>query len=117
MDQDTDSTILLVEDVEEIASHIERELNRRAHNVLRAVNANEAIQIARKASPAMILTDRDLPTLTNLLDLLTEQDHLKEIPVAIIDIDELDLNDPRIKVLPDFAAVDDLMDSVRLRNS
>lgn len=111
------TTILVVEDVEEIASHIERALIQRDHKVLWALNAEEAIEIADKALPGVVLTDPELPTLDKLLELVGEHHHLKNVPVVIIDVDEEQFLDERIKVLRDFEALDDLVKSLRSSRS
>jgi len=112
LERKSGATILLVEDVEEIALHIEQALVQRDHKVICALNAEEAIQIAQQALPAMVLTDPDLPTFDRLLELLSEHRQLKEIPLVIIDIDERQLNDGRVKVLRDFEALDNFVDSL-----
>lgn len=111
--QKTGATILVVEDVEEIASNMERALIQRAHKVLWALHAEQAIELAEQALPAVVLTDPELPTLDRLLELLSEHDQLKNVPVVIIDLDEEQSLDERLKVLRDFEALDDLVDSLR----
>ena len=74
----TGATILVVEDVEEIALHMEQALIQRDHKVIRALNAEEAIQIAQQALPAVFLTDPDLPTFDRLLELVREHPQLKK---------------------------------------
>jgi CheY-like chemotaxis protein len=113
LERKTAATILVVEDVEEIASHMERALTQRDHKVICALNAEEAIQIAEQALPAVVLTDPDLPTFDRLLELVSEHRQLKEIPLVIIDLDEPALDDGRVKVLRDFEALDNLVDSLR----
>jgi CheY-like chemotaxis protein len=113
LERKTWATILVVEDVEEIASHMEQALIQRGHKVIRALNAEEAIQIAEQALPAVVLTDPELATFDRLLELVSEHRQLKEMPLAIIDIDERQLNHGRVKVLRDFDALDNLVDSLR----
>jgi CheY-like chemotaxis protein len=111
--RETTATILVVEDVQEIASGMERALIQRNHSVLLAPDADRAIQIAEKALPAVVLTDPELPTFDRLLELLSEHHFLKEVPVVIIDVDEPLSSDGRIKVLQDFTAFDHFMDSLQ----
>jgi CheY-like chemotaxis protein len=115
--RETAATILVVEDVEEIASNMKRALIQRDHKVLCALDADQAIQIAEKALPAVVLTDPELPTFGRLLELVSEHRHLKDVPVVIIDVDEPRLSDGRIKVLRDFEALDDLVDSLQSSRS
>ena len=113
MGRETTATILVVEDVEEIASGMERALIQRNHSVLMAHDADQAIQIAEKALPTVVLTDPELPTFDRLLELLSEHDYLKEVPVVIIDVDDPQSSDGRVKVLQDFAAFDQFVDSLQ----
>ena len=105
----TGRTILVVEDIDEISLQMHQLLDRRGHRVLHASNAEEAISIAEKDHPLMILTDMELPTFDVLLKLLRAHDGLKNMVVAIIDIYEPKMTDDSIKVLPDFAALDTLI--------
>ena len=112
MEQKNHSPILVVEDLEEIMTHMKRGLDQRGYQVILASNAREAIQIAEQTSLSMILTDLDLPTLDLLMELVSEHRDLSELPVAVIDINGPKVNDQRIKVLPDFEALDDLVNSL-----
>jgi len=105
----TGRTILVVEDINEISLQMHQLLDRRGHRVLHASNAEEAIGIAEKDRPLMILTDLELPTFAVLMKLLRAHDGLKNMVVAIIDINEPKMTDDSIKVLPDFAALDTLI--------
>jgi len=105
------STILLVEDDGEISGEMQQALDRLGHQVLHATNAEEAIDLAEKYRPLLILTDKDLPTLDSMMDLLRRNHggRLKDMVVAIIDINDPQLSDSSVKVMPDFAALDDLI--------
>ena len=100
----------MVEDVAEISSSISAALDRRGHRVLHASNAEQAIQIAEVNRPAVILTDLELPTFDKLLSALRGHALLNETVVAIIDLNHPKV-DASIKVLPDFQALDDLLQS------
>ncbi len=113
MRRETAATILVVEDVEEIATNMERALVQRDYEVLCALDAEQAIRMAERALPVVVLTDSDLPTLDRLLELVSEHRSLKEVPIVVIDVDELQLRDQRIKVLQDFEALDELVDSLQ----
>jgi len=104
-------TILVVEDVDEISSNMRAALNKRGHRVVRALNANQAIQIAEENRPAMILTDLDLPTFDSLMDQLRQHRDLKNMVVAIIDINSPKIDGHEVNVLCDFQALDDLIES------
>ena len=100
----------MVEDVEEISSSMSAALDKRGHHVVHASNAEDAIQIAEVKRPAIILTDLELPTFDKLLSLLRGHADLKETIVAIIDLNHPKV-DGSIKVLPDFQALDELLQS------
>ena len=102
--------ILVVEDVAEISSSMSAALDKRGHRVMQASNAEQAIQIAEVNRPALILTDLELPTFEKLLSLLRGHADLKDTVVAIIDLNHPKV-DGNIKVLPDFQALDDLLQS------
>lgn len=112
MGQKAGSTILVVEDVAEIALHMQRVLTERDYNVISAPDAEQAIQVAEQASPVMILSDPDLPRFNQLLELVGRHDRLKEVPVVVIDVDEEQVGDGRVKVLPDFDALDNFVASL-----
>lgn len=112
MEQKNRGRILVVEDLEEITTHMKRALDQRGHEVILASNAQEAIQIAERTLPSMILTDLDLPTFDLLMELVSEHRDLSELPVAVIDINHPQVNNQRVKILPDFEALDDLVNSL-----
>lgn len=100
----------MVEDVAEISSSMSAALDKRGHHVVYAANAEDAIQIAEMHRPVVILTDLELPTFDKLLSLLQSHADLKETVVAIIDLNHPKV-DGHIKVLPDFQALDELIQS------
>ena len=104
-------TILVVEDVDEISANMSAALKERGHRVEHASNAEQAIQMAETNRPAMILTDLDLPTFDNLMILLRAHSVLKNMIVAIIDINHPQVADQTVNVLADFQALDDLIES------
>ena len=104
-------TILVVEDVDEISANMSAALKERGHRVEHASNAEQAIQMAETNRPAMILTDLDLPTFDNLMSLLRAHSVLKNMLVAIIDINHPEVTDQTVNVLRDFQALDDLIES------
>jgi DNA-binding response OmpR family regulator len=100
----------VVEDVAEISSSMSAALDKRGHRVMQASNAEQAIQIAEVNRPALILTDLELPTFHQLLSLVRGHADLKDTVVAILDLDHPKV-DGNIKVLADFQALDDLVQS------
>ena len=111
MSENQKHTVLVVEDVEEISANMGAALHKRGHRVMNAANAEEAIRMAEQNRPTMILTDLDLPTFDKLLSLLRAHDDLKNIVVAIIDINHPEVEDSSVNVLKDFQALDDLIES------
>lgn len=57
------ATILLVEDNELNSDMLRRRLNRRHHTVLLAVDGEQAVELARKEQPQLILMDMSLPVM------------------------------------------------------
>ncbi len=104
-------TILVVEDVDEISSSMTTALKDRGHRVEHASNAEQAIKMAETNRPAMILTDLDLPTFDNLLDLLRGHAGLNNMVVAVIDINHPPADGRPVNILHDFQALDDLLQS------
>lgn len=104
-------TVLVVEDVAEISENMAAALDKRGHRVMRAANAKDALTIAEANRPTMILTDLDLPTFDHLLKSLRGHTDLKNMVVAIIDINHPTVKDSSVNVLSDFQALDDLMDA------
>jgi DNA-binding response OmpR family regulator len=110
--QKAESTILVVEDIAEIALHMKRRLIERGHRVIWAQDPADAIHIAEQNCPSIILTDLELPKLELLLELLTKHAHLSKLPVAAIDLNHLDSSDGRVKILPDFDALEEFVQSL-----
>jgi CheY-like chemotaxis protein len=114
MDNPTQRTVLVVEDNGEIGSQIEGMLQRKGHRVVIVSEAKEAIKIAETDRPAMILTDLDLPTFDSLIKGIREHATLKNIDVAIIDLNEPAVNTGTdVTVLNDFNQLDELIASTR----
>ena len=109
----TERTILVVEDIDEISSQMNQLLTKRGHRVLQASNAEDAIRIAEQSHPAMILSDLDLPTLGLLMKLIAEHKDLGELVVAIIDINSPKVTNNRLRILPDYDALDNLIGSTQ----
>lgn len=112
MNESTQKTVLVVEDVEEIGSEMVAMLCGKGHRVLRARTADEALQIAEHDRPSMILTDMDLPTFDSLVQRVRAHERLKNMLMAIIDINGPVLNAGiDVRVLDDFGQLDKLLAS------
>ena len=105
-------TILVVEDVDEICSQMREMLIKKGHRVLIAANAKDAIEIAERDSPAIILTDLDMPTFDALVQLVQTHQELAKTPVAVIDLNGMDGDYPHsVKFLSDLVQLDELLAS------
>lgn len=80
-------TVLVVEDVEEIRSGMKRSLRGCGYRVLEAADADEAVEVASRQPPDLILTEEELPTFTDLLERAREHPSLKGLPVVVINPD------------------------------
>jgi len=105
-------TILVVEDVDEISDLMRSMLRQRGHRTVNAANAAEAIRIAEKNRPDLILTDLDLPTLDGLVRGVRGHDDLNRLLVAVIDINHPDVSQYEgLKILANFDQLDALLNS------
>jgi CheY-like chemotaxis protein len=81
-------TVLVVEDVEEIRFGMKRSLRGCGYRVAEAADADEAVEVASRRPPDLILTEEELPTFAALLERAREHPSLKGLPVVIINPDE-----------------------------
>ena len=102
-------TILIVEDVNEISSHMSEALAAKGHRILTAKNAHDAIKIAEQDRPIIILTDIDLPTFGLLVQSVEGHSHLNEVPVVIVDLNHPSLGKQKVKVVADFEELHELI--------
>ena len=84
-------------------------LRGKGHRAIFATDARAAIKEAERETPALILTDLDLPGFDTLLNLLQEHEQLKKIDVVVIDINHPHLSHDKVKVLNNFDQLDDLL--------
>ena len=112
MDNPRQSTILVVEDVSEIAAQIEGLLRRKGHRTVIASDAKEAMRIANANRPALIISDQDVPTFGSLIQSIRGHATLNDLIVVVIDINEPEINaGSNVKVLKDFNELDQLLAS------
>lgn len=104
-------TILLVEDEDEISSHMNARLTARGYQVVRARDADDAMKLAEQDHLSLILTDLDLPNLNQMMDRLRAHETLKHMPVAIIDINHPHNVRPDLTILNSFEELDKLLAS------
>ncbi len=80
-------TILLVEDVGWIREAMKRTAEARGYRVAEAAGAAEAVAVAERESPELILTEEELPTLADLFARLRAHARLSATPVVIVNPD------------------------------
>jgi CheY-like chemotaxis protein len=105
-------TILLVEDEDEIGSHINARLTDRGHRVVRARDADDALKLAEQDHLSLILTDLDLPNLDQMMERLRAHETLQHMPVVVIDINHPQNVRPDLTILNNFDELDQLLESV-----
>lgn len=81
-------TVLVVEDIEEIRSGMKRSLRGCGYRVVEAADADEAVEVASRRAPDLILTEEEVPTFAALLERVREHSSLKGLTVVIINPDE-----------------------------
>ena len=84
-DRQAGSTIMLVEDDDLSRSLLRQLLQNSGYRVVEAGNGPEAIEVARREHPIVILMDLDLPRLDGIgaTRRIREQADLREIPIVM----------------------------------
>lgn len=86
--QDGRAIVLVIEDVEWIRARMRSSLKLHGYLVLEASDDEEAVEIASRIHPDLILTEEELPTFDALALRLREHPTLRHVPVVIINPDE-----------------------------
>ncbi len=81
------ATILIVEDIGWIRSSMVRSVERYGYRTLTAEDDAEALALAEREPPELILTEEELPTFGALMARLREHPVLHGVPVVIINTD------------------------------
>jgi CheY-like chemotaxis protein len=84
------ATILIVEDVGWIRAGMKRSVERYGHRAVAAEDDAEALALAGREPPELILTEEKLPTFGLLMARLREHPTLHAVPVVIINPDAED---------------------------
>jgi len=84
------ATVLIVEDVGWIRSGMMRSVERYGHRALAAEDDAEALALAGREPPELILTEERLPTFGLLMARLREHPTLHALPVVVINPDAED---------------------------
>jgi CheY-like chemotaxis protein len=79
-------TVMIVEDFEDNRFMMRRLLEMSGYEVLEAVNGEEAVQMAAKAHPSLILMDLSLPLLDGLAATrrIRQYPDLREVPIVAV---------------------------------
>jgi DNA-binding NtrC family response regulator len=109
MNENHRKTVLVVEDQEEISNNMGAMLIRKGYGVVNAIDADGAMKLAEQDRPAMILTDLDLPTLDPLIARLQAHATLKNLLVAVIDLDHPRNLRPDLTILNNFDELDQFL--------
>jgi len=81
------STILIVEDIDWIRSGMKKAVELEGFRAVEATNDAEALQIAGREPPEVIVTEEELPTFNALMSRLREHPTLSSVPVVIVNPD------------------------------
>jgi two-component system cell cycle response regulator DivK len=86
MSSEGQSTILLVEDTEDNRFMMSRLLEMSGYRVVEATNGEEAVEVARNASPDIILMDLSLPIIDGLAAtrLIRQLDQCAKTPIIAV---------------------------------
>jgi len=109
MNENHQKIVLVVEDQEEISANMNAVLVRKGYRVQTAIDADGAMKLAEQDRPAMILTDLDLPTLDPLMARLRAHATLKNLLVAVVDLDHPRNLRPDLTILNNFDELDQFL--------
>jgi two-component system cell cycle response regulator DivK len=84
--RDTLPTIMVVEDFEDNRFMMRRLLEMSGYQVLEAVNGEEAVEIAKRERPSLILMDLSLPLLDGLAATrrIRQEAELRDVPIVAV---------------------------------
>ncbi|WP_224371337.1 response regulator [Hyalangium versicolor] len=102
------STILLVDDEQEMLDLFTEVLELMDHRVLNARDGREALSIARETSPDLVVTDWNMPRMTGLelCHALHEDEQLRDIPI-ILHSSAGNPHAPGVQFVPKSCALDE----------
>ena len=86
MDQRSGRTIMIVEDYDDTRILLRRVLERLGYSVLEASNGQEAVNIADREHPDLILMDLDLPILDGIAatQRIRKQPEMEKVPIVAV---------------------------------
>lgn len=80
-------TVLIVEDVAWIRSSMKRSVEHHGFRVVEAADDAEAVSVAEREAPELVLTEEEVPTFEALLERARTHPALRNVPVVIINPD------------------------------
>ncbi|MGA9997182.1 MAG: response regulator [Pyrinomonadaceae bacterium] len=85
-DSNANQTVLVVEDFEDNRFMMRRLLEMSGYEVVEAMNGEEAIEIARRVRPGLILMDLSLPLLDGLAATrrIRQHEELRQVPIIAV---------------------------------
>ena len=86
MDMNGTQTVMVVEDFEDNRFMMRRLLEMSGYRVLEAINGEEAVEIAKRERPSLILMDLSLPLLDGLAATrrIRQQAELRNVPIVAV---------------------------------
>lgn len=82
----TKQTIMVVEDYDDTRVLLRHALEVKGYRVLEAVNGQEAVDLAEREQPDLILMDLDLPILDGITatNQIRQQSRMEEVPIVAV---------------------------------
>ena len=79
-------TVMVVEDFDDTRRMMRRFLESGGYGVLEAANGREAVEVARRAKPSLILMDLNMPVLDGFAAALRirQQEPLRDVPIVAV---------------------------------
>ena len=107
-------TILIVEDMDWIRAGMKKAVEQEGYHAVEATNDTEALQLAEREPPELIVTEEELPTFAALMARLRKHATLSNIPVVIINPDVENCARHGVAyLLPDYADITSLLAVLR----
>ena len=107
-------TILIVEDIDWIRAAMKKAVEHEGYRAVEARNDAEALQLAEREPPELIVTDEELPTFDALMSRLREHPTLSSVPVVIVDPDaKIGARHGDAYLLADYADITSLLAVLR----
>lgn len=107
---DARPTVMLAEEDRDISAGMKRTLLAMGYRVVKAEDAEEALEVARRERPGLVLTNTDLHWLDELISLAGQEAALRFVPVAAVYPNRPDeYSEDLILVLDDYSLLGELL--------